>query len=137
MPLISDQTLLLEKRAESLRWFLYPSEAQQVLLGKHANTTRAFAPPFIPRQHKEDGSDITPQDRTDDNYVNVGIGETVSNNSNSDEQTILDPVRNKLDQRKCKICVGKIVLSSVVLQTVYSHRVSITLNKYFTFMYIL
>ncbi|EDV21640.1 uncharacterized protein TRIADDRAFT_59846 [Trichoplax adhaerens] len=55
LPSISDQTLILGGHGESLRWFMYPCEAQQILLGKNLNMERTFIPPFIPRHYGEDG----------------------------------------------------------------------------------
>ncbi|RDD47477.1 tRNA 2-thiocytidine biosynthesis protein TtcA [Trichoplax sp. H2] len=55
LPSISDQTLILGGHGESLRWFMYPCEAQQILLGKDLNMERTFIPPFIPRHYGEDG----------------------------------------------------------------------------------
>jgi hypothetical protein len=48
LPSISDHTSYLDKEAESMRWFLLPSEAQQVLLGV---TTPTTTPPFQPRRY--------------------------------------------------------------------------------------
>ena len=46
LPSTSDHTSYLDEEAESMRWFLLPSEAQQVLLGVATPTT---TPPFQPR----------------------------------------------------------------------------------------
>lgn len=129
MPLILDQSLLPGKRGESLRWFLYPREAQQVLLSKYTNAEKNFELPFIPRQYGEDGLVITRQDITDDN---INVNQTVGDNYNSDaQQTVLDPVQNKSNQQKSKICVGKIVLSRNI------ERIFSDFNKSFIFTYFL
>ena len=117
MPLISDQTLLFGKHGESLRWFLYPSEAQQVLLGKDTNTERVFVPPFVPRRHG-DSSVVICQDYTNENNVSVrkALGDKFSSNG---QQTITDPVQNKSDEKKCNACVGKITLFLTIFDTMY------------------
>ena len=49
LPSVSDHTpSYLDKEAESMRWFLLPSEARQVLLGV---TTPTTTPPFQPRHY--------------------------------------------------------------------------------------
>ena len=46
LPSTGDHASYLDEEAESMRWFLLPSEAQQVLLGV---TTPTTTPPFQPR----------------------------------------------------------------------------------------
>ena len=48
LPSVSDHTSYLDEEAESMRWFLLPSEAQQVLLRV---TTPTTTPPFQPRHY--------------------------------------------------------------------------------------
>lgn len=48
LPSTSDHASYLDEEAESMRWFLLPSEAQQVLLGV---TTPTTTPPFQPRHY--------------------------------------------------------------------------------------
>lgn len=53
---LGDQSLFLSEEAESLRWFLLPSEAQEYLLGETTPTTTP--PPFTPKIYKECDRDI-------------------------------------------------------------------------------
>ena len=48
LPSTSDHTSYLDAEAESMRWFLLPSEAQQVLMGVATPTT---TPPFQPQHY--------------------------------------------------------------------------------------
>ena len=50
LPTPSDHTSYLGEEAESMRWFLLPSEAQQALLGQ---AMPLVTPPFQPRRYSE------------------------------------------------------------------------------------
>lgn len=58
-PAPSDQTSYLGEEAESMRWFLLPSEAQRALSGQ---TTPTSTPPFQPRRFP-DAAQIVKRDK--------------------------------------------------------------------------
>ncbi|XP_033110209.1 uncharacterized protein LOC117111409 [Anneissia japonica] len=63
---LPDQTLLFDKRAESLRWFMLPSEAMQIQRDPSSSTVKAlpFRPPndsdsdTAPQEVKEEGAEV-------------------------------------------------------------------------------
>ena len=81
VPLASDHASYLDKEAESMRWFLLPSEAEQALLGM---ATPMVTPPFQPRCYP---SPVIPSSINSCNIRNVSPRETSSLQESGPQET--------------------------------------------------